>query len=221
MAVVRRRRLVRSVLVALVLVVVASLAWRSTAVRAAAGDRHAPTTLGQRIAQVALAQVGYRTSPPHSYCNRFSAAWQSGTSAGCAPGLLSEEWCADFAAWVWRRAGATVVYAYQPGDLNGSAASFYEWGVAHGTWHAVGSGYVPQPGDVAVYGLDTASMLAGHVAVVTGYRPGQRGPDVVNGDGDHTGYSVVEVGLDQFRADTGAGGGGDPLSGYTSPTPAR
>lgn len=216
-AVVRRRRFVTVVLVVLVVLVMV-LVWRSPGDRAAAGPVE-PPTLGGRIATIALSQVGYRTDPAHSYCNRYSAYWQSG-SDDCPSGLLSEEWCADFAAWVWQKAGAEVVYQYINGDLNSSAASFYEWGVAHGTWHPVGSGYVPQPGDVAVYGLDAASLVAEHVAVVTGYRAGQRGPDVVNGDGDHTGFSVVEAVNDQFRADTGAGGGGAPLSGYTSPTPA-
>ncbi len=42
-------------------------------------------------------------------------------------------------------------------------------------------------------------------------------PDVVNGDGDRTGYSVVEVGNNQAFADVK--GKGAPLSGYVSPSP--
>ncbi len=94
------------------------------------------------------------------------------------------------------------------------AASFYQWGVDHGTWHPVGSGYTPVPGDVAVYGLDTTTVTAAHVAVVTGYSAGNRGPDVVNGDGDRTGFSVVETGTDQVSADVSGGGS---LSGYVAP----
>jgi hypothetical protein len=170
--------------------------------------------LRSRIVAVAEGQLGYQTDPPNSYCNKFSAYWQSGTT--CGNGLMSEEWCADFAAWVWQKAGAVVSYQYINGDLNSSAASFYQWGVAHGTWHPVGSRYVPQPGDVAVYGLDTATLAAQHVAVVTGYSSGERGPDVVNGDGDRTGFSVVETGTDQYRADIS--GSAATLSGYVSPT---
>ena len=59
-------------------------------------------------------------------------------------------------------------YQLAPGYLNGDSASFYVWGIDHGTWHPVGSGYTPQPGDVAVYGLDTSAVTAVHVAVVTG-----------------------------------------------------
>ena len=170
--------------------------------------------LRARIVAIAESQLGYRTNPPSSYCNKYSAYWQSGTS--CGPGLASEEWCADFAAWVWQKAGAVVTYRFVPGDLNASSASFYEWGIAHHSWHPIGSGYVPTPGDVAVYGLDTTTLVAQHVAVVTADPAGARGPDVVNGDGDRTGFSVVETGTDQFQADTR--GSGAPLAGYVSPT---
>ncbi|MGH9091666.1 MAG: CHAP domain-containing protein [Acidimicrobiales bacterium] len=181
--------------------------------KALAGPRLTPLRAG--IVSVAESQVGYRTTPSGSYCNKFSAYWDVGT-ADCGPGLRSEEWCADFAAWVWQQAGAEVTFHFATGDLSSASASFYEWGLAHGTWHPVGSGYTPQPGDVAVYGLDTTTVVAAHVAVVTGYTAGNRGPDVVNGDGDHTGFSAVEVGTDQYQADTT--GGGEPLSGYVAPT---
>ncbi len=88
-----------------------------------------------------------------------------------------------------------VAYQLTPGYLNGNSASFYVWGTDHGTWHPVGSGYTPQPGDVAVYGLDTNAVTAVHVAVVTADTGNDAAPDVVNGDGDRTGYSVVEVGI--------------------------
>jgi len=175
--------------------------------------------LRARIVSIAEGQIGYRTDPPDSYCNKFSAYWGMGTPTGCSPGLRSEEWCADFAAWVWQKAGALVVYHFTTGDLSSASYSFYQWGLAHGTWHAVGSGYTPQPGDVAVYGLDVTTQVAVHVAIVTGYSPGARGPDVVNGDGDRTGFSVVETGTDQFQADVHTTGG--LLAGYVSPTSPR
>jgi hypothetical protein len=169
-----------------------------------------------RIVQIAEGEVGYRTDPATTYCNKFSAYWVSGTN-DCGNANLDEQWCADFAAWVWRKAGATVVYAYEHGDLNASSASFYEWGVAHGTWHPVGSGYTPEPGDVAVYGLDTATLVAQHDAVVVAVPPGSRGPDAVNGDGDHTGFSVVEVANDEYRADISPTKAA-PLAGYVAPS---
>jgi hypothetical protein len=108
------------------------------------------------------------------------------------------------------------VYGNADGDLNGAAVSFYRWGVVHGTWHTAGSGYTPQPGDVAVYGLNRSGTVAQHVAIVTGYQPGARGPDVINGNGSRTGYSVVEAGQDQYQADVHGTGGA--LAGYASPS---
>lgn len=168
-----------------------------------------------RIVQLAEGQVGYTTDPSNTYCNKFSAYWVSGP-ADCGNSNHNEEWCADFAAWVWQNAGAEVVYQYINGDLNSSSASFYEWGVAHGTWHPVGSGYVPEPGDVAVYGLDTSTLVAQHVAIVVSDTSGDRGPDVVNGDGDRSAFSVVQVGNDEYKAD--APGITAYLSGYVSPS---
>jgi hypothetical protein len=166
---------------------------------------------------VAESQLGYRTDPPGTYCNRYSAYWGSGQD-DCGNANLDEEWCADFAAWVWKQAGAEVSYGFGPGQLNSGSISFYRWGLAHGTWHAAGARYTPRPGDIAVYGLDPSAATAEHVAVVTGYTPGARGPDVVNGDGSRTGFSVVETGTDQYRADTA--GNEALLAGYVSPTPA-
>ena len=171
--------------------------------------------LPQRIVAIAKSQVGYDTEPSSSYCNKFSAYWDVGTP-DCPSGELAEEWCADFAAWVWRLAGVQFTYGYDPREINGAAVSFYEWGVANGEWHPATSGYVASPGDVAVYGLSLgAHPSAVHVAIVANDLPGQRGPDVVNGDGDRTGFSVVETGTDQVRAD--AGPDDSALAGYVSP----
>jgi hypothetical protein len=171
--------------------------------------------LRAKIVSLAESQIGYSSNPAGTYCNKYSAFWYSGAH-DCGNGNLDEQWCADFAAWVWRQAGAAVTYEYKNGDLNSSAASFYEWGAANGTWHAEGSGYVPVPGDVAVYGLDVADLVAVHVAIVIGYQSGDRGPTAVNGDGDLTGFSVVEVRADEYLADTDPGSA--PLSGYVSPS---
>ncbi|MGH9086744.1 MAG: CHAP domain-containing protein [Acidimicrobiales bacterium] len=185
------------------------------AVALSSGGTAAPSTpVRTKMVSLAEGQVGYVTSPSDSYCNTFSAFWGAGTTT-CGAGLRSEEWCADFAAWVWYEAGARMTYALSSGDINAAAASFYVWAVDHGTWHAAASSYTPRPGDVAVYGLDTTSDVASHVAVVTGDTLGDRGPNVVNGDGDRTGFSVVETGTDQFHADVPGRAG--VLSGYASP----
>jgi hypothetical protein len=205
------------VVVALAVVVVPKLEGPSAAeiAKEDVAAAMAVSPLRGRIVQIAESQVGYTTDPSNTYCNKYSAYWVSGTSS-CGNSNRAEEWCADFAAWVWQSAGAEVVYQFINGDLNSSSASFYEWGVAQGTWHPVSSGYVPVPGDVAVYGLDASQLVAQHVAIVVSDAPGSRGPDVVNGDGDRTGFSVVEIGNDQNKADVP--GRTAYLSGYVSPT---
>ncbi len=210
----RRRRAVALLVGAAVLV----LGLASFGISASSGPSLPPlpsTPFRARIVTIAESQLGYHTVPAHSYCNKYSEYWGAGRR--CANGLRSEEWCADFAAWVWRKAGAQFTYAYGTSEINASSASFYFWAAAHGTWHPVTAGYTPQPGDVAVYGLNVTTRTADHVAVVTGYTGGARGPDVVNGDGDHTGFSVVEAGTDQYKADTP--GANAPLAGYASPIP--
>ena len=172
-------------------------------------------SLPQRIVAIAGSQIGYSTEPSNTYCNKYSAYWDAGT-ADCPSGERIQEWCADFAAWAWRKAGAHFTYRYGPGEINGAAGSFYEWGVANDEWHPATSGYVASPGDVAVYGLSLgAHPSAVHVAIVTDDPSGYRGPDVVNGDGDRTGFFVVEIGTSQLRAD--AGHDDSTLAGYVSP----
>lgn len=172
-------------------------------------------SLRQRVVAIVKSQVGYRTDPSGSYCNKFSAFWHTGATT-CPSGERSEEWCADFAAWAWRKAGIHFTYGYGPGEINASAVSFYEWAVVHGTWHPATNGFTAAPGDVAVYGLSLHPYpRAVHVAIVTQDAPGRQGPNVVNGDGNHTGFSVADTGTDQVRAD-----GNRPastLAGYVAP----
>lgn len=125
---------------------------------------------------------------------------------------MDEEWCADFAAWAWQMAGVQFIYGYGPEEINGGAVSFYEWGVAGDERHPATSGYVTAPGDVAVARRHPS---AEHVAIVADDAPGQSGPNVVNGDGDRTGFSRVEIETDQLQVEVGQ----DEfmLAGYVSP----
>lgn len=174
----------------------------------------ATLSVPQRIAAIARSQVGYRTDPSNSYCNKFSGYWGAGEV--CSNGDTSEEWCADFAAWAWRKAGVRFTYGYGPGEINGGAASFYKWAVANDTWHPAGSTYGAVPGDVAVYGLSLgADPRAAHVAIVIRDLSGHRGPDVVNGDGNQTAFSAVETGGEQ--QDIRVGRKHYRLAGYASP----
>jgi hypothetical protein len=169
----------------------------------------------QRIAAIAKSQVGYGTDPSNSYCNKFSAFWAAGDD--CSNGDTAEEWCADFAAWAWRKAGVRFTYGYGPGEINGAAASFYKWAVANGRWHPATRTYEAAPGDIAVYGLSLGTdPRAAHVAIVIRDLPGRAGPDVVNGNGDLTAFSAVETGGDQRYIRVGHKH--YPLAGYASPS---
>ncbi len=218
----RRRGRLRLVLAAGLLLVVAVLALNVAGGSARTFQLPSHATLAgmsvrQRIVAIAQSQVGYATNPADSYCNKFSAYWHAGSET-CPNGDRAEEWCADFAAWAWRKAGVRFVYGYAPGELNAGAASFYEWAVAHGSWHPAASGYRPFPGDVAVYGLSLSPQpSAVHVAIVTAQPSPQRGPNVINGDGNRTGFSVVETGSNQRQADTGGRHAHAVLAGYVSP----
>ncbi|HUN32825.1 MAG TPA: CHAP domain-containing protein [Trebonia sp.] len=171
----------------------------------------APASLGTEIASIEETQVGYQDSPAGTFCNQYSAHWQAGSN--CGNGNYAEEWCADFAAWVWQQAGVDFTYGGGAGDINGAAASFYQWGIANGTWHPAGSGYTPQPGDAVIYGLNSSGSYADHVAIVTSYTPGDAGPNAVNGDwGTGTGNQGVIAASDE-TTDTGT----DSISGYVSP----
>jgi hypothetical protein len=174
----------------------------------------ATLSVPRRIAAIAESQVGYRTNPANTYCNKFSAFWAVGDA--CSNGDTAEQWCADFAAWAWRKAGVQFTYGYGPGEINAAAASFYKWGVDNGRWHPATGTYEAGPGDIAVYGLSLATdPRAAHVAIVIRDLPGNAGPDVVNGDGDLTAFSAVETGGDQ--RDITVGHMRYPLAGYVSP----
>ncbi len=167
-------------------------------------------TFGAQIVSYAEGQAGYQDSPSGTFCNKFSAYWDAGSD--CGNGNFAEEWCADFAAWAWRMGGVSFTYGFGSGDINGAAASFYQWGVANGTWHAAGSGYTPQPGDAVIYGLNSAGTDADHVAIVTSFTSGNAGPNVVNGDWWVNGNGGVVAAADQTTAT-----GSDGISGYVTP----
>ena len=177
---------------------------------ALARDRVRATAASVRstIVSIARSQVGV-SSPGSSYCNPYSAYWGDGSS-GCASGWRSNYWCADFAAWVWRQAGASFTHGWAGSDINAYSASFYSWGLATGNWHALSSGYQPQPGDVAVYGGLSWGGAGGHVGIYVGGPA--RAPTVVNGDWGYPDFADVY----QQSNESNTGRGGGSLDGYVS-----
>jgi len=106
-------------------------------------------------------------------CNFYSGYFRPVSSPnGCASSSgvrwVDNDWCADFAKYVWK--GAGVTHASEPeqsgGVLTGMAASFKDYGMTYGTWHPRAGGYVPEPGDSLVFDWEGDGVID-HVGIVT------------------------------------------------------
>jgi hypothetical protein len=97
---------------------------------------------GGRIASIARGEAAdaSRNHENGANCNYYSGALSAGSK--CAGGWRSEAWCADFARWVWGRAGVNT------SGLTAGAISFQAYGTKRGTWHAGSSLAGVQAGDV-------------------------------------------------------------------------
>lgn len=136
-----------------------------------------PPTAVNAIVSIAESQdqnhAGVIEDPPGSNCNIYTAYWGRGSATGCAPGTSAEEWCSDFAEWVWAQAGVDTT------GIDGWAYSFVEWGQSHaGAWQP-GDTNDPQPGDAVVWG-DLSTGYGSHVGIVVGVSGGWI--DVVSGN---------------------------------------
>ena len=162
------------------------------------------------IVSVAKSQVGIAEKPAQSGCNPYTGFWGDGTG-GCGAGLRKNAWCADFVAWVWRKAGVSFTYGFSGSDINAWSASFYFWGLATGNWHPLSSGYQPQPGDAVVYGNLTEATGPGHVGI---YVSGSASaPNTVDGNWSYP-TSNPQVYEQSKTPNTGVAGG--VLQGYVS-----
>lgn len=128
-------------------------------------------------------------------CNFYSTQLGVGTG-GCSNGWRTEEWCADFALWVWQQAGANTA------GLNAAANSFYLYGVNNGTYHTSN----PQVGDAVVFNVSSGTS---HVGLVV----------AANGDsftyisGNSTGSDGTTTWTTEKNLSVGSGG----VSGFSSP----
>ena len=92
-------------------------------------------------------------------------------------GTPYEEWCADFVSYVYQQAGYPFTNGSADGwdENNANTVQYMQFQNGQGfTMHAVGSGYVPQPGDVAFF-----NYPGGHVEIVVS---GGAKPTFVYGD---------------------------------------
>jgi PKD repeat protein len=162
------------------------------ALSTAAGPSGTAASLGQRIASIALSQVGVSDTPAVTSfagvdCDPYSTlvAGFSANSDGCGydQGFRveneNEAWCSDFAKWVWQRAGVTAGV----NTLNAGSVSFYDWGLDQGETMPVDGG-TPAAGDAIVFfppGPITPDSYADHVGIVTAVNA-DGSIDMVNGD---------------------------------------
>ena len=111
------------------------------------------TNLRQNIVCLAKGQLALWKSQPN-----YNAPYPGFTYAATgflkytASGNTYEEWCADFASWIYNQAGHPFTGGISGWDLPG--VSGIETLAQQGTgfsWHPAGSGYIPQPGDLAIY----------------------------------------------------------------------
>jgi hypothetical protein len=122
-------------------------------------------TLRQNIVNIALAEL-QNTSRNHesgaANCNFYTGWWGRGSASGCPSGFRSEEWCADFAQYVWNKSGT-----YDADHvLNAGSRSFKDYGLTYGGWHG-GDTKGIQPGAAVVWDDNTGGGRGGHVGIVT------------------------------------------------------
>ena len=149
-------------------------------------------TIGQAIARTALDQVGVGDAPAVTSfdgldCDPYSAlvgalspnADGCGFNAGFSLQDENEDWCSDFAKWVWQQAGVTTGMS----AINAGSGSFYDWGLAQGERLAADAGK-PAAGDAVVFfppGRIGSPAYGDHVGIVTAANPGGT-VNLVNGD---------------------------------------
>jgi len=168
------------------------------------------TPLRQNIVAIAEGQDQYQAGgaavPTGSDCNVYTAFFGRGSTVGnggvtCSPGTLSEEWCSDFADWVWVAAGLDP-------DVTGWAFDWVTWGEATGSFKP-GAVDDPEPGDAVVWG-SLSSQYGQHVGIVAGVADGMI--NIVSGNADNE--TVQESG---YFDPTTSTINGYPIVGYTAP----
>ena len=165
-----------------------------------------------RIVLTAESQDQYHAhvedTPPGSNCNPFTASFNRGSTAGCAKGTATEEWCSDFAQWVWENAGVDT------SGITGASKTFVSWGRTRAQFVA-GLHSTPAVGDAVVWGV-LNPLWGAHVGIVIGVSgkmidvvSGNSGPYPVASAVWNSGYFLPASQTAQ----------GDPIIGYVSPVP--
>jgi hypothetical protein len=149
------------------------------------------SALGKKVVQIALAEVGTVESPRGS--DRGDACKYQGS--GCP-----QAWCADFASWVYRQAGAPFSGGADGGWRIASSSALADYWKKNGVWIQnpgrpvpVNDPRAPQPGDVVWY--------PGHTNIVVSYD----GKTVKTVGGNESRGVTVGTGWDVFKEAYGWG----------------
>ncbi len=115
----------------------------------------------------------------------------------------TEEWCADFASWVYNQANYpldssdwNVAYVPDMQSIGEQNKNFH--------WHPASSGYTPKPGDLAIHGSSHVNIFVSSSGNTATYIGGDQG------DGPYPGGSIVST-------ETGNGYYDGGITGYVSP----
>lgn len=83
---------------------------------------------------------------------------------------IKEAWCADFASWIMKEAGAPYSNPNSQSWRIPGVYTLRDYYQSSGRFRAVGSGYTPQPGDVALY--NDSPVFGTHVNIVLADKKG-------------------------------------------------
>jgi hypothetical protein len=110
------------------------------------------SSTGARIVAIAESQIGQTEQPPGSNESPAIAQYRTAT-AGAIPGA---PWCAYFASWAARQAGAPIG---AHGEGLGAVSEVWSWAQSTGRAIPNGPGVVPQPGDLIVFGDEHVGIV--------------------------------------------------------------
>jgi hypothetical protein len=152
--------------------------------------------IGERIADIARREIGNHACGP----NKVDGG---GYFSSCVNHQAHEEWCADFARWVWAQA-----HVLNADMLTPAAGSFGKYGAVRQD--------NPRVGDAVLFGYDGISF-ARHVAIVVSVQPGDNIVSVGGNEGNSEDTSVVSKDGPYLGTFNSFAGPNSPLSGYVSP----
>jgi len=137
------------------------------------------------IVQIAEAEVGQAEQPPGSNNSARIAQYRSAVQGSAA----GEPWCAYFASWVARQAGAPLG---AQGQGFGYVGDIWNWAQQNGRAVTNGAGVVPSPGNLIIFGDHHVGIVEkvlpnGSIQTIEGNYSDQVSR-VVRGAGEATGY---------------------------------